>query len=202
MSITNNTSGAIANVNSFVSAYNAMRKELNTDTAYNATNQTAGVFQGDATVNGMLSSLSTLLGSMSTGGAYQNLVNIGVNLQSDGTLTVDSATLATAASNGNALQTLFTANNNNPATNGFALKFAALADSALGSGGSVTNEQQGLQALLTSNQKQQSQINDQADSLQTQLRTTYSALDGQMASLNALSAYMSQQVTNWNKSSS
>ena len=73
-------------------------------------------------------------------------------------------------------------------------------NAALGSGGSVTNETAALQALLTVNTTAQAKVNAQAATLQTQLQAQYSALDGQMASLNALSAYVNQQVTLWNKS--
>ena len=71
---------------------------------------------------------------------------------------------------------------------------------ALGIGGMVTNEASALAAVLADNTKQQTAVNDRATALQAQLQAQYSALDAQMASLNALNAYVTQQVTLWNKS--
>ena len=43
-------------------------------------------------------------------------------------------------------------------------------------------------------------MNDRADSTETLLKARYTALDSQMSKLTALNAYISQQVTTWNKS--
>ena len=50
------------------------------------------------------------------------------------------------------------------------------------------------------NADEQEKVNKRATSLETRLNKQYSALDAQMASLTALSNYVNQQVTLWNKS--
>lgn len=42
-------------------------------------------------------------------------------------------------------------------------------------------------------------VNDQADSLEKRLRAQYASLDAKMGSYSSLSAYMNQQVAQWNK---
>ena len=79
--------------------------------------------------------------------------------------------------------------------NGFALKFAAFSKGALVKGGSVSNKAAALQKELDTNSTDQTRVNDRAAAFEARLRKQYSALDAKMASLNALNAYVSQQVT-------
>jgi flagellar hook-associated protein 2 len=57
-----------------------------------------------------------------------------------------------------------------------------------------------LRKNLDANADAQTKVNDKAAAVETRLRSRYSALDAQMASLNALNTYVAQQVTAWNKS--
>jgi len=82
---------------------------------------------------------------------------------------------------------------------GFAVNFASFTSGALQSTGTLTNEAQALQNQLTANSKQQDKVNKNASTVEDRLRKQYSALDAQMGQLNALNAYVSQQVTLWNQ---
>jgi flagellar hook-associated protein 2 len=200
LSISTDVTPGVGFVQSFVTAYNTLNTTLTGLTKYDATTQTAGLFQGDSSVVGLQNVMRRMLGSTSLGTSTQYLSDMGVELQVDGSLTINTTKLSAAANNGTTLQQFFTNNNNNPATNGFALKFRDFGQNALGIGGMVTNETSALAAVLADNTKQQTAVNDRATALQTQLQAQYSALDAQMASLNALSAYVTQQVASWNKS--
>jgi len=57
-----------------------------------------------------------------------------------------------------------------------------------------------LDKELQQNSLDQARINERAARTEERLRRQYSALDAKMASLNALSAYVNQQVTAWNNS--
>ncbi|MGE8375961.1 MAG: flagellar cap protein FliD, partial [Diaphorobacter nitroreducens] len=57
------------------------------------------------------------------------------------------------------------------------------------------------ESALKLNAKEIERITDRADRLEKSLTQRYTALDTKMASLNALNAYIAQQVTTWNKSS-
>ena len=50
------------------------------------------------------------------------------------------------------------------------------------------------------NTKDQANVNTKVNAFEARLTTRYNALDRQMSTLNGLNAYISQQVTNWNKS--
>ena len=200
VSISEDVTVAVKNVSDFVTAYNALNKTLSELTKYDAATKTAGLFQGDSSVVGLQNVLRNMLGSSSTGGAYQRLSDVGLERQLDGSLVINTTKLSTAANNGTALQQLFTTNNSNAMTNGFALKFGDLGRGVLASGGSVVNKAEALKNALSRNTKEQTKVNDRAALVEARLRKQYSALDSQMGKLSALNAYVAQQVTLWNKS--
>lgn len=202
MAIREDVTPAVKNVNDFVTAYNALNKTLADLTKYDAGTKTASLFQADSSILGLQSVLRGMLGSISSGGAYQRLSDIGMERQLDGSLSINTAKLSTAANNGTELQKLFTTDNSNALTNGFALKFAALGKGLLATGGAVTNKATALQSVLDRNAKDQTKVNERAVAVEARLRKTYTALDTKMASLTALNSYVAQQVTTWNKSSS
>ncbi len=200
MAISEDVTPAVKNVNDFVTAYNALNTTLSGLTKYDAATKTAGLFQGDSTIVGMQNVLRSMLGSSSLGATSQRLSDVGLQLQLDGSLIIDTAKLSTAANDGTSLQQLFTNNNNDPLTNGFALKFKTLGQGVAASGGLVSNKSTALQKLLATNDAAQAKVNERAIATEARLRRQYSVLDGQMGQLNALSSFVTQQVTLWNKS--
>lgn len=200
MGISEDVTPAVRNITDFVTAFNTLNKSLSDLTKYDAATKTAGLFQGDSAVLGLQNVLRNMLGSASLGATSQRLADVGVERQKDGSLTINTAKLTVAANNGTSLQQLFTNNNDNPLTNGFALKFRDLGRGIAASDGSLGNKKAALQKNLDNNAKEQSKVNDRAAMFETRLRKQYSALDAQMASLNALNAYVTQQVATWNKS--
>lgn len=200
MTVSEDVTPAVKNVNDFVTAYNALNKNLSELTKYNAATKTAGLFQGDSTIVGMQNVLRSMVGSSSLGATSQRLSDVGLQLQLDGSLKIDNDKLSAAANNGTTLQQLFTTNNGDPLTNGFALKFKTLGEGLATSGGSVTAKAAALQKVLDGNTEAQTKVNDRATLFEERLRKQYSALDLRMAQLNSINAYVSQQVTLWNKS--
>jgi flagellar hook-associated protein 2 len=188
-------------INAFVKAYNDINQTLQDQTKYDASTQTAGLLQGDSTTIGLQRALQGILQSGTSGSVYTRLADIGVTAQLGGNLVVDSAKLSTALSNGTEVKKLFLTNNSNDMTNGIGLKLKKFTTGLLASDGFFSTKDASLQRALASNAKDQQTVNDKAARTETELTRRYSALDGQMASLNALSSYVSQQVTTWNKNS-
>ena len=199
MTISEDVTPAVKNVNDFVTAYNTLNKNLADLTKYDAATKQAGLFQGDSSVVGLQRVLRSMATSMSTGGAYQRLSDVGIELQLDGSLNLNVSKLSVAANNGTELQKLFTTDSSNVLTNGFALKFKTLGEGVAASGGSLVSKAAALKSDLSRNAAAQTKINDYAAAFETRLRARYSALDAQMGRLNALNAYVTQQVTLWNK---
>ena len=202
MSISDDVTLAVKNVNDFVTAYNTLNKTLADLTKYDAGTKTSSLFQADSSILGLQSVLRNMLGSISTGSSYSRLSDVGIERQLDGSLKMNTSKLSTAANNGTELQKIFTTDNSDSQTNGFALKFAALGNGLLASNGAVSTKSKALSDALARNAKDQSKVNDRAAATEARLRKTYTALDTKLAGLTALNAYVAQQVTTWNKSSS
>ncbi len=199
MRISEDVTLAVKNVSDFVTAYNTLNATLTELTKYDSATKTGALFQGDSSVVGLQSVLRNMAASVSQGGgAYQRLSDIGLERQLDGSMVINTSKLSVAANDGTALQGLFTTNNNNPLSNGFALKFETLSSGVLASSGSVTNKAASLQRELTRNSDAQDRINERAAVVEARLNKQYSALDARMAQLTALNAFVTQQVTLWN----
>jgi flagellar hook-associated protein 2 len=214
MTVSEDVTPAVRNVSDLVAAYNKLNATLSDLTAfkYDETLQkrVAQPFQGDASVVGLINVMRGVVGSASLGATSQYLSDVGLQLGKDGSLTINNAKLTVAANNGTSMQKLFTNDNGNALTNGFALKFKALGKGLLAAGSSGTKGVQSGQGVVTAkaaklqsdldlNAAAQKKVNDRASDVETQLSKRYSALDGQMGRLTALGNYVSQQVTLWNK---
>lgn len=186
-------------VDAFVAAYNAVNQALNEQTKYDPSSKAAGLLQGDSTAIGLQRALRGILQSTTTGSAYARLADVGVTQQLGGDLAVDSARLEAAAANGDALKNLFRIDNANVMTNGVALKFKTFAQGVLATDGLFSTKDASLKRSLDLNAREQTRLNEKVARVETQLNRRYSALDVQLNSLNALNAYVTQQVAQWNR---
>ena len=105
-------------IQSFVSDYNSIITTLNSQFAYSATSSSTGDLADDSVVRSLQ---SELLGAMSTivpnNGSISTLGSMGISMNNDGTLTIDSTTLNSALTNNfSAVQNFFQGG----ALNGFA----------------------------------------------------------------------------------
>jgi hypothetical protein len=83
---------------------------------------------------------------------------------------------------------------------GFVRRFKNLADAALGSSGLFESRNSSLQTSIARNSKSQDAMEQKLEKTRARLQAQYAALDTKMASLNNLSTYMTQQITQMNKS--
>lgn len=187
-------------INGFVDAYNAVNGVLNEATKYDPATKSAGLLQGDATAIGLQNAMRGMLQSTTTGSAYARLADIGITQQLGGDLAVDSAKLGTALNSGDDVKNLFRIDNQNPMTNGVALKFKTFSQGLLATDGFFVSKDASLKRSLDLNAKDQQRVNEKVTRVEAQLNRRYSALDGQLSRLNSLNAYVAQQVTQWNRS--
>jgi flagellar hook-associated protein 2 len=116
------TSQAASAIDNFVSDYNTVISNLNSQFSYNTSTGTAGTLLGDSSAeivqNTLLADVAT---SVSGNGAITSLAALGISMGDDGTLTVDNSQLTNAlAGNSQAVQTFF-----QTTSTGFAAKFAS-----------------------------------------------------------------------------
>jgi len=200
ISVTKDTAAVRTNIDAFVKAYNDINQLLADATKYDSATKTAGLLQGDSTAIALQNSLRIAVQSLTTGSSkYGRLADVGITQLRGGNLEVDSTKLTSAMDNMDELKKMFSATGTG-AANGVAVQMKALASTLLSSNGFFSTKDYSLKAALASNAKSQASVNDKATRLETSLNARYSALDAKMASLNALNAYVAQQVITWNKS--
>lgn len=189
------------NIDAFVKAYNDINSLLNDATKYDKDTKTAGLLQGDTTAVTLQNSLRNALQSLTSGSSkYGRLADIGISQQRGGDLAVDATKLTPALEqNLDEVKKLFSATGTGSA-NGVAVQMKALTTNLLATDGFFGSKDTSLKAALKRNTADQQKVNDRATQVEASLNAKYSALDTKMASLNALNAYISQQVTTWNKS--
>jgi flagellar hook-associated protein 2 len=196
------------NIQAFADAYTALNKTLADSTRY-VSGGKSGILQGDSTTVGLQSLMKKIAGSSSVGSTLSRLSQVGLQQQTDGALklvveiqgTGRLDNLKSAMGDMANLQKLFTTDNSNTATNGFALKMRDFAKGLLAADGTVTNKTTALQGSITRNGVDQERVNFRASNVEKQLRKQYSALDAQMAQLSGLSSYVTAQLAQWNKTS-
>ncbi|HSW05229.1 flagellar filament capping protein FliD, partial [Aquabacterium sp.] len=189
------TAGVKTKISDFVTAFNELAAQLRSQTAYDSTSKTAGALQGDSSAVSLLNQLRGVLNvSSSASSTWTRLSDVGISMQSDGTLKVDDTKLGSALNNLPELNKLFNTIGADNASTGFVRRYKALADAALGSGGTFETKSSSLQSMLTRNTKNQDTMQLRLDQTEERLRKQYQALDATMSSLNGLSSYVSAQL--------
>ena len=202
LTIARDNSAVQKNIEAFVTAYNEVNSILNEATKYDAATKTGGLLQGDSTALTLQSALRTAVQSVTSGSSvYTRLSDIGLGVQRGGNLEVDSSKLSKAMENMNELKAMFSTTTAGSAE-GIAVRIKGLTTTLLASDGFFKNKDDVLKRSLDNNTKDQARVNDKASRVEAALNRKYSALDAQIASLNSLNSYMTQQITQWNKNSS
>lgn len=201
ITVSKDNSAIQSNIDGFVKAYNAINQLLQDATKYDAATKSAGLLQGDSTAVALQNSLRNAIQSVTTGGgAFQRLADIGITQQLGGDLVVDSSKLTKALSeNPDDVKNLFR-NTGGGAADGIAVQLKALTTNLLSNDGFFKSKDATLQLSLKRNSQDQTRVNEKVEAFEKRITQRYNALDAQLSSLNGLNAYISQQVTAWNKS--
>ncbi|GLQ86781.1 flagellar filament capping protein FliD [Dyella flagellata] len=189
LTVAQSTTPITTAVNDFVSAYTTYANTVNQLQSYNSTTKVAGVLLGDATLSAVQRQISSVLGSKVSASSIGSLANLGITRNADGTLALNSTTLANAlASNPLSVQQLFTG------TNGIATQLSTLVTNFNSSSGVLQSRVNNLNSDLTSLSSQQTALNARMAVYQQQLVKQYTDLSTLMSSLNNTSSYLTQAV--------
>lgn len=183
-------------IKGLATTYGELAKAIAEQTRYDPASRVGGPLQGDSAVGGVLARLRGVInGNSGASAAFSRLSDIGLELQRDGTLAVDGAKLDKALSNLDGLKRAFT--NSDPlvvANEGFARRFATLAGDLLAVDGSLTTRSEGLRKLLSQNSEKQTRLEERVERYQQRLTQQFTAMDSNLARLNALNSYVTQQL--------
>ena len=200
LAIAPNTQGVTTDINSFVSAYNTLWKELTKDSAYGSTATSggtataAGSLSGNGTVHALMDQMQSVLDTATTpatGGSLQYLAQIGVAIQADGTLAVNSTTLSTALTNN-----FSDVNNLLTSATGALTNLNNWANTVLTPGtGLIPSATTALKSTITDQQDQITRMNAQLTVLQSQYIQQYTNLNTLLTSMDGTSTYLAQQFS-------
>jgi len=177
VTVSPDTSQVTSAISSFVSAYNQLVQDMNNQFAYSSSTGSQGPLASDAGLRILQTSLmaAATYSNPSNSNGLVNLASLGINMNNDGTLSIDSQTLANElASNPSAVQDFF-----QNATTGFATNF----NNDLTS---LTNPTSGpLNIDLSQNQAEQADLSNQISDFQQQLAAQKQNLIQEFSAVNA-----------------
>jgi flagellar hook-associated protein 2 len=165
---------AITNsINNFVTEYNTVVGDINTQYTVNPSTNTEGPLAPDTDLRILQSSLASDINyattdATSVSSGFSNLASLGITENNDGTLTVNSSTLSTAlTTNQTAVQNFFTNSNSTGFADSFNADLTNLTDPATGI----------LTQDLASNQSQQNDLQTEITNFQTRVTAQTAQLD-------------------------
>jgi|HubBroStandDraft_6_1064221.scaffolds.fasta_scaffold11459_5 flagellar hook-associated protein 2 len=190
-------------LSTFVSDYNSALSQVNSQFTYSASSGSQGVLGSDSTIRSLQSALESVVSysspnSSAGSGTIQSLSDLGITMNDDGSLSLDSSKLASAMANPTAVQNFFQGS----ALNGFAQQFSSDLDQFNNPAtGAITTEVQNLNQQYND---LQSQVNDYESgyiaSQQTVLTAMYSKAEIALQQLPAEMQQIQSQLGNNNNS--
>jgi flagellar hook-associated protein 2 len=189
-------------LNTFVSDYNTALSQVNSQFTYSTSSASQGVLSSDSTIRSLQGALegvvSYLSPSAAGSGSIQSLSDLGITVNDDGSLSLNSAQLNAALANPAAVENFF----QGTALNGLAQRFSAsIAQFNDPATGSITDEINNLNQQYSS---LQSQVNDYESgyiaSQQTVLTAMYSQAEIALQQLPAEMQQIQEQLGNNNNS--
>jgi flagellar hook-associated protein 2 len=199
LTVSADTSAAQTSIGTFVTALNGVLTSIQSLTGYNATTQTAGALQGNATLESFQNQLENILDTVNSGSTngIKSLADLGITADADGNYDSNSTTLSNALST-----TLSGVTSLLGGTNGIATQINNLITQYTQPGGLLPTINQGLQSSLSSVSIQQAELTQELANYSATLTTQYNAMDAAVASLKETQTYLNAEFNPSSSSSS
>ena len=203
ITVTQDTTAITKAITDFATAYSSMASLLKEDTKYDETTKAAGVLQGDSGALSVMNQFRAALGSSSSASStFGTLSSVGLEVQANGTLKVNSTKLTSALGNLGEVKKLFAnADPSDSTKDGILVKMRTVSNDLLSSQGILATRTAGLTKSVTDNQDRQNTLQSRVDMYEKRLKAQYAALDTIMAGLNSQSSYVTQMINSFNKTS-
>ncbi len=187
ITVSNDVSSLTAKLKSFVTSFNSVAGGVAGQLTYNASTKNQSVLFGDSTLRGLQTSLSKF--TSQTFGST-TMTALGLSMDKDGLLSLDSDKLATAlSSNPGAMTDLFVSGGLATSIHGLTNLYSEAGD------GVLVTKSTGMTDRNTLLQSQIDEIETNASALQTRLQAQFSALETAMSKLQSQSSYITQMLS-------
>ncbi|MEY4760403.1 MAG: hypothetical protein RLZZ200_259 [Pseudomonadota bacterium] len=191
-----NDTGTVQNrVNSFVTAFNSVAKQISTLRSYDPATQNGGPMLGDAMLQGIESQLRRLIAAPVTGAnaAYTSLASLGITTQLDGTLSLNATKFQAAMAAGPSMVSgVF------GGAEGIATKLYDYLTAQLASTGQIAARDSSIAAQRKSLTAQTAALDVRMAAVQVRYKKQFSTLDSLLTKMQGTSDYLSQQLANLN----
>jgi flagellar hook-associated protein 2 len=169
----------VKSMSAFVTAYNEVDKLIASLTKYDPTTRTAALLNGESALRRVQSELRGMLRSAVSGGTgdYARLTDVGISVQTDGSLKLDESRLRTAAATPARLARLFANDSAVAEEDGLGLRMRSTVKAMLDPDGVLDARQSGLKASIRTLDQQQERMQARLAQIESRLRQQYSALD-------------------------
>lgn len=193
ISIEQDVSAVTDEMSNFVTSYNSLISQLNDMTTSDADAGTVGIFNGDSTINSITRQLNKMLTSVNSDGL--SLVQFGIDISEDGTMSFNSSTFETMYNNDSQaaeklLSGMTTVNSSGvtKTTDGIFTQLASLMDSYLNTGGIIPS-------LITGSTDALTKLNDNKTRTQALLDARYEAMTARFVQYDAIMTKLTNQFS-------
>jgi flagellar hook-associated protein 2 len=189
VSIEGDKEGFSAKLKTLVDSYNGVINKIHSDAGFGSLKASNSELSGDSALRSLTSRLSQSLTQTIGTGKFQTLRSIGVELNNNGTLKLNTTTLEKALAEDPEAVTRVLAGNDG-AQGGIMDNLAKIATDALSAKGTITTRKDGLaarQKLLTDRADQEQK---RLDRMEEMLRKQFNQMDGQVAATRAQGSFL------------
>ena len=187
VTVSNDTSALTTKLNSFVTAFNRVAGSVASQLTYNASASTQSALFGDSTLRSLQGALNSFA-SQTFGTMHLN--DLGLSLDKDGLMSLDSTKLTTALqANPDAMTNLFV-------TGGFAKSVSAMSKMYSEAGdGILVTKSAGMTDRNKLLQDSIDQIEQNATALQTRLQDQFTQMEAALSTMQSQSSYITQMLS-------
>lgn len=191
-------------VQAFIDAYNEVDKLIASMIKFDPTTRTAAVLNGESALRQVQSQMRAMLrGSVSGAvGDFARLSEVGVTVQTDGSLKLDESKLRSAAATPSKLARLFANESALAEEDGLGVRMRATVKTLLDPDGVIDSRQDGLQASIRALDQQQDRMEARLAQVEQRLRQQYAALDALLTSRQSQSNALANALAGLPKLSS
>jgi flagellar hook-associated protein 2 len=200
VTVARNTAVVTSAVESFVKAYNTAVDHLKSSSAYNSATKTGGPLNAEGTARSIRSDLSALTFANVSGvaGSVDSLSSLGISVQVNGSLVIDSAVLKAAVEDSSKdLQSLF--GQTTVGNEGIAVRFGNALSPFLAGDGLIAGRTDGLNSSISYIDNQRIELTSRLSKIETRYRQKYAALDALAASMNKTQEYLKAQLSSFSQ---
>lgn len=178
-------------IEAFVDAYNSLQSTMDSLTSYNAESGSAGLLLGDTTTRNIETQLRNAMNGVVAGGDIGMLSEIGIELQVDGKLELDSEKLDELVANDSAALSNFFGGVDGE--DGLADKLETSLKSMLDDKGLLDTAVSGLETSISSLEDRYDRTERSIAATMERYRSQFAQMDAMVASMNSTMNYLTQQ---------